>query len=351
MVSFIKIAIPWLFFTLVAFAEVEPLFYGTYNFAENDRLNIREKPNYRSKKIGELYLGSLVQLFTCVNVKASKWCQVEGLYFPEARGWVNAKYIKPTRYQEGYVNIKGLRSDCYYVLKCAERNHQNQCLVVTGLGESMEKISLQTQWFNRSRLTPATQFSAMTDDPDASGYCNSMQYIDAYQRHQKLKELAKKFPTPAFAIVRQFITFLAARDEKGIQKLIHPKNGLTLSALSYFNKQSNQYFNQKTFLSTYRGRKKLFWGHTEAKGDVIEKDLYSYFETLPSDIPHISKVVRLHNFKNYPKKPHQKLEAYEVYWTFDEPLTEYNYQGLVVILEAYAGQWYVVGITKDYWTP
>jgi len=349
--SFKKIALSLLLFTIVTFAEVAPLFYGTYNFAENDKLNIREKPNYRSKKIGELYLGSLVQLFNCVNVKASKWCQVEALYFPEAKGWVNAKYIKRTRYQEGYVNIKGLHSNCYYVLKCAERNHHNQCLVVTGLGESMEKISLETQWFNRGRLTPATQFSAMTDDPDASGYCNSVQYIDVYQRHQKLKELSKKLPSPAFRIVGQLMIFISERDEKGIQKLIHPKNGLTLSALSYFNKENNQYFSQKTFLSIYRNRNKLFWGRTEAKGEGIKKDLYAYLESLPSDIAHISKVVRLNNFKNYPKKKNQRLEAYEIYWTFDEQNKAYSYQGLVVILEAYKGQWYVVGITKDYWTP
>jgi len=215
----------------------------------------------------------------------------------------------------------------------------------------MKEISLETQWFNRDRLTPATNFSAMPDDPEASGYCTNAQYIYAYQHHQKLNELSKKFPSPAFTIVAQLMTSLEYRDEKGIQKLIHPKHGLTLSALSYFNKQGNQYFNQKTFLSTYKSRNKLFWGYTESKGEVIQQDLYAYLEDLPSDVPHISKVVRLNNFKNYPKKPHQKLEAYEMYWTLDEKYKEYAYRGLVIILEAYKDQWYVVGITNDYWTP
>jgi len=349
--SFKKIALPLLLLTVVSFAEVEPLFYVTYNFEENDTLNIREKPHYHSKKIGELYLKSLVQLFECVKVKDAKWCQVEALYFPEARGWVNAKYIKPTRYQEGYVNIQNFKNDCEYVLKCKENNHQDQCLVVTGWGNNMKEISLETQWFNRDRLTPATNFSAMPNDPDASGYCTTAQYIAAYQRHQKLKEFSKKFPTPTFKIVAQLLTSLEYRDGKSIQNLIHPEHGLTLSALSYFNKQSNQYFNQQTFLSAYESRNKLFWGYTEGKGDVIEKDLYAYLEALPSDVAHISKVVRLNNFKNYPKKPHQKLEAYEVYWTLDEKHKAYAYQGLVVILEVYKGQWYVVGITNDYWTP
>ena len=155
----------------------------------------------------------------------------------------------------------------------------------------------------------------------------------------------------AFTTVTKTLKALHSRDEHSIQKLIHPKHGLKLSALSYFDKQSSQYFTQKTFLSSYKSRNKLFWGHSESKGDVIQKDLYTYVEDLPSDIAHIAKIVKLDNFKNYPKAYNQTLKAYEIYWILDEELKEYSYQGLVVILKGYKGQWYVVGISRDYWTP
>ena len=333
------------------FADVQPLFYETYGFEENDSLNIREKPNYHSKKLGEINLERWVKVFECIHIKKSKWCKVEALDFPEAKGWVNAKYIKPTHYQEGYVTIKGQNSDCAYALKCEKKDHKNKCLVVTSLGDDMEKVSLETAWFERKVLTPATRFSAMPNDPEADGYCTNDRYIYTYLSEEKIKELSTKFPSLAFTTVGKVLKALSSRDEHAIQKLIHPKNGLRLSALSYFNKDATQYFTQKTFLSTYESRNKLFWGQSEAKGEVIQKDLYAYLEDLPSDMVHISKVVELDNLKNYPKAYNQTLKAYEVYWILDEELKEYAYQGLVLILEKYKNQWYVVGISKDYWTP
>jgi len=348
---FREMVLALLLFTSVSFPEVEPLFYETYNFKENDTLNIREKPNYRSKKIGELYLGHLVQLLECVKVKDSKWCQVKALYFPEEKGWVNAKYIKPTRYQEGYVKVKAKKNTCDYVIKCEKEKHNTLCLVVTDLGDDIDNLTLKTKWFNRKDLKPASNFTAMYDEPDAEGFCTAHKYIYEYQSKEKLKSLSKTFTSPAFSVVSNLLESLRDRDEKALQKLIHPKNGLRLSALSYFDKTASQHFTQKTFLESYKSRNKLFWGQTEAKGDVIQKDLYAYLETLPSDVVHISKVIALNDLKNYPKNHMQTLKTYEVYWNLEEEHKEYAYQGLVVILEQYQGQWYVVGITRDYWTP
>lgn len=337
--------------SLTALAEVQPLFYETYNFEEDDTLNIREAPNYHSQKIGEISLGHGVKLFECLEIKTSKWCKVEALNFPELKGWVNAKYLKPSTYQEGYVLIEGQKSNCHYVLKCEERNHKNQCLVVTGFGENMEKISLETIWFEREKLRSSTRFSAMPDEVGADGYCTSDRYVTDYFIEKKIKELSVQFSNASFSTVLKTMKAIRLRDEDAIQKLIHPKNGLRLSALSYFDKKSSQHFTQKTFLSSYKGRNKLFWGKSEAKGEMIQKDLYTYINHLPSDIAHISKTVELNTLKNYPKAYNQKLKVYAVYWILDEAFKEYSYQGLVVLLEAYKGKWYVVGISKDYWTP
>lgn len=339
------------FLTSASFAEVQPLFYETYNFEEDDVLNIRKKPNYQAQKIGELGLKHPIEILQCHTIKKSKWCKIKPLYLPESIGWVNAKYLHPKSYQEGYVTVKNKKSTCDYVIKCKKEEEETLCLVVTGVGEDIENPSLKTQWFNSRELKPASRLTAMYDEPEASGYCTNDTYIYVYQSKQKLKELSQQFPTPAFTVVTQLMESLRQGDATAIQNLIHPTSGLTLSALSYFQKQSNQFFTQKTFLENYHARNKLFWGNSEAKGDVIQKDLYAYLESLPSDIPHISKVVHLNSFKNYPKKHHQKLKAYEFYWILDEKNREYAYEGLVVILEPYKHHWYLVGITKDYWTP
>lgn len=171
--------------TSTAFAKIEPLFFKTYNFEKEDTLNIREKPNYHSQKIGELYLDRYIHVFKCLKIKTSKWCEVEALEFPEARGWVNAKYIKPTPYQEGYVMIKGQKNNCSYSLKCEEKNNKTKCLVVIGFKENNKSTLLETAWFNRELLTPANRFSAMPDDPEASGYCTDDHYIHDILGHKK----------------------------------------------------------------------------------------------------------------------------------------------------------------------
>ncbi|SFV69247.1 hypothetical protein MNB_SV-14-536 [hydrothermal vent metagenome] len=337
--------------TQSSYAKVEPLFYTTYNFKEDDVLNIRKSPNYHADKLGEVSLNQRIQVFQCKRVGEGKWCKIEAINFPEVKGWVNAKYIKPSRYQEGYVRIQNQNSNCDYALKCRERNHQTECLVVTSLGEDDKLISLKKSWFNRQLLTPASRFSAMPNDPEASGYCNSDHYIYEALSHQKLQALSLEHNSSDFKIVIKLLKVLNSGNRESLAQLIHPKNGLMLSALSYFNRETEQYFTPKSFLEIYKHSNKLFWGYTEAKGEVIKGDLYDYMEALPHNIPHIDKVVRLNNYKNYPKSQHQELKAYEVYWIENQKLKAYSYQGLVVVLEAYQGQWYVVGICRDYWVP
>jgi len=96
--------------------------------------------------------------------------------------------------QEGYVTIQGQKSDCGYALKCQEKNHKNQCLVVTGFGENMEQLSLETVWFERAKLTPATRFSAMPNEDGADGYCNSDRYIRDYFAEKKSMNSLPSFP-------------------------------------------------------------------------------------------------------------------------------------------------------------
>ena len=345
------------FLMSIASADIKPLFYEAYNFAENDVLNVRQKPDFQSKKIGEISLNRHLSVGQCLEngtKKKSTWCKVKPLDYGGngVEGWVNAKYLIPTLYQEGYVTIKNKKSICDYVLKCKSRENKPQCLVVTGITDN-EEINLKTEWIDYQRLKPASNFSA-ADDPDLNpegGYCTREKYINAYFKNKKIKALSKQFPTPEFQTVIAFLKALSETDETAIEALIHPKSGITLSALSYFDKKGSQQFLQKSFLGSYRSRVTLDWGQTEAKGDSIKKDLYAYFESLPKDIPHIDKVSLLNDLKNFPKVKEQKLKAYEVFWYLDKNNREYSYTGLVIILEAYQDKWAVVGISRDYWTP
>ena len=336
-------------------AEVNRLFYKTCNFAKNDVLNVRERPDYHSKKVAELFLDQRIVVQTCVSQnKMSKWCKVKPLEqgANETAGWVNAKYITPTLYQEGYVTIKNRKSICDYVLRCENRNNKPQCLVVTGLKGDKE-ITLQTEWLDYQLLTPANNFSAADDnDLNPEGdYCTQGKYVAEYFKNIKLKQLARQFPAPEFQTVLALLTALHEGNEMAIASLIHPDKGIWLSALSYFDKKGSHWFSAESFLQHYKSRVVMDWGQSEAKGDTIRKDLYAYIEDLPKAISHISKVIHLKSLKNFPKSKGQKLSAYEVYWYQNENNKDYAYTGLVIILAAYQNKWFVVGISRDYWTP
>ncbi len=338
-----------------------PLFYSTVNFKEDDTLNIRQKPDYHSKKVAHMYLGDRLEVFTCITKKSSKWCKIAPLQADEAVGWVNAKYITPSNYQTGYVIIKDRKSICDYALRC-EKNPTERCFVVTGLGDNLQDIKLKTEWIVRSKLRPATNFTA-ADDPDLNpegGYCTRSKYIWDYLDNEKLQIFAKKFDKERFKTVENMLKALASNDNEVLQKLIHPKNGLTLSAMTFFDKRSDKTFDRDSFIRSFEKKDNLFWGKDETTGNPINMKLSEYFEKFPTTIDKISKIVALkeiknlsyksYPFKNFQKKRGQLIQGYEIYWTGKEN-PEYNWQGLVVILEYYRDKWYIVGMLKDYWTP
>ena len=342
-----KLLIIVIFFGVNLWGVEGILFYQTDNFPEDDLLNVRQQPNYRAKKIDTLSLGVPLEVLQCTHNKTSKWCKIKPLYAPDTIGWVNAKFIAPQRYQEGYVTIEGQATDCAYLLEC----YAQKCSVVTSLGEG-ETITPQRHWFARNRIHPATQFSAMPNDPDANGYCTTHHYLYDYLSHQKMTMLQETFPSQDFGVLIEMLYAIDQQDSQKIASLIHPLRGIRLSALSYFDPKRSQHFTQQTFLDQYKQRQILFWGEREGRAERIDQDLYAYLQTLPHDIPHISKVVPLNDLRNYPQQADQRLKAYEIFWYGGEGLSkEYAYQGLIVILEAYQSNWYVVGISRDYWTP
>ena len=79
--------------------------------------------------------------------------------------------------------------------------------------------------------------------------------------------------------------------------------------------------------------------------------LYSYFKILTRPIRAITKVEKLKNLKGFENHSSTNQIGYEVFWINEKSDTkEYDYLGLVVILEEYLGKWYVVGLLRDRWT-
>jgi len=114
------------------------MFAIVVNVKKGDTLNIREKPNYHSKKVGEFhaeesmdYYNGGMQVEYCKKISKSTWCKVYpvvniniGQPSDGAEGWVNAHYLEFSN--SGYINILNQKSNCDYVIKCKA----DKCLVL-----------------------------------------------------------------------------------------------------------------------------------------------------------------------------------------------------------------------------
>ena len=167
-----------LFLTSISYSNTLALFGEVVNIAPNDTLNVRIKPNYRSKKITELPPKSIVGIDRCVKFKNSKWCKTHTLSSYDAdyiSGWVNAKYLKFRN--RGYVKLTTKDSHCLYSIKCINK----KCLIVFDIDYNYEKdkmVSLKKRWIDRKKLQGASKFSAV--GKNSEGYCTAREMIEKY---------------------------------------------------------------------------------------------------------------------------------------------------------------------------
>ena len=104
------------------------LFGTVVNITQNDTLNVRNKPDYHSKKTGALPLDAFIGIDLCKELGKSIWCKIfhiaqrdyEEFGYAAKLGWVNARYLKFDN--RGYVIIDG-KPKCDYVLRC----YENKC--------------------------------------------------------------------------------------------------------------------------------------------------------------------------------------------------------------------------------
>ena len=315
-----------------------------------DTLNIRSKPDYKSKKLGSLPAEAFIAIEKCQTIRESTWCSIKQIpqqfYENFHPGWVNARYLKFLN--RGYVNIEGEKRGCHYALACKD----GKCTVVKSFDYDVEKdilSNLVMEQISRDRLEPTSNFGAVETD----GICNSGRMIDDYFNKENLYRLSSYNSGEAYEVVISLAEGLrkcCLGDE--IKEYIHPVKGLVLTWNVLFGGKSDIHFNIEDIVPIRDfDKEKIYWGRTYGKGDDVYMSLYSYFKILTRPIRAITKVEKLKNLKGFENHSSTNQIGYEVFWINEKSDTkEYDYLGLVVILEEYLGKWYVVGLLRDRWT-
>lgn len=327
-----------------------PLFAKVIDVAEDDLLNVRKEPNYRSQKVGTQVPGATMGVERCVKVKSSVWCSVYQIaqnFYSESfhPGWVNARYLKPEN--TGYVLINK-RGNCDYALSCKA----DLCEVVTDYEQDQNGsvIKLNITSIKRDELKGESHFAAMSQEED--GYCTTGRYVEDHLREKKLGSLPIETPDDVLKHVLKFTKSIDPMWPENILLYLHPKKNLTMTWNVLFGGKEDLSFNYNEIKNMEKNRKKkLFWGHTYGKGDEVWMSLYTYVERLTRPVKDITKIEELKELKGYKCTPDSACKGYELFWINENsPTRDYDWQGLVVIVEKYKGEWYVVALLRDRWT-
>ena len=334
------------------------LFANVVNVADDDTLNVRLKSDYHSKKIGALPMGAFVGLEHCKKMGESMWCKIfhiaqrdyEDYGWDAKPGWVNASYLSFDN--SGYVIIDG-NPNCDYVLRCKG----SKCEVVadyTTDSKTHDITSLETRWIDRNRLNASNHFGAMTDDPDASGYCTIGKMVGEFLRTQNEKKILGTGSDSLQKKVLKIVSILNRTKYENIDELteyMHPKKGIVMTWNVRFGGKEDLTFTRNDIKNIEKNRfKKIHWGYTYGKRDEVRMSLYDYLSKLTKPLHSISKIEKLKALKGFHCPSGNKCKGYEIFWIDEDSKTkEYNWQGLVVIFEKYQGTWYVVGLLRDRW--
>jgi len=187
-------------------AKFPPVFAYVTGVAEDDALNVRAKPDYRSKKVASLPNEAFVGVDTCQKVGRSIWCKIyhlaqydyEGFEWDAPEGWVNARYLVGVN--NGYVLIDG-NPNCNYILGC----ENGLCDLVEDFtfNKDNEIISLKTEKIARTRLKGASRFDAMP--PEVDGYCTGDNKINDYLRRRGIERVSHFSNDPAYLKALDFV--------------------------------------------------------------------------------------------------------------------------------------------------
>jgi len=318
-----------IFFLISANAEditkTPPLIGTVKNVPRGDVLNIRAKPNYRTKKIGFLKNAEDVEVFKCIRVGSkSIWCKIgffgikaqmyEGFKGVE-RGWVNAKYLNLSYSFYAMRNEDLSREDglCIYSLGCKN----GICKIIDSGGVSKIK---------RSKISAFFPYG---------GYCDYI--VIPGEKVQKYKNL--KF------LVLDVDKWVSSGYVDKMKQRIHPKKGVLITYYTTFARK-NKHFSADSFAKFYNSDKKLYWGESDGRGDKIYLSLREFFNEFHNYNGAYEDDVKKVNPSRFDFPYTKGVVAYEIAQKSDDN----SWKHLVVVLQKYKGRYYVVGLLFNRWT-
>ncbi len=329
------------------------LFGTVVRLVRNDTLNVREKPDYRSEKIGALPIGAVVGVDVCRPVGPATWCKIHHIaqydydaYGWDAKpGWVNAWYLRFS--DTGYVLVDR-KADCDYALKC----YDTVCEVVDDYTEDADGhiLSLSIRKIERKRLHAESHFGAMGE---GEGYCVAGVKIEDYLTRKRTHELLKDDHEGIGKRVLKIVEALEALkygDAEAFILFMYPLKGIAMTWGTRFG--DNRLFGTDEIRHIESNRyDRIYWGRTDGKGSKVFMSLYDYMAMLTRPLFEITAIEPLEDLRGFRCDPKSECRGVEVRWVEEGyKHREFNWLGLVLILEKYRDDWYVVGLLRDRWT-
>jgi uncharacterized protein YraI len=341
------VTVGWLF----GVTPQNALFGTVTGVADNDTLNVRSHPDYHAAKVGALPPGALVGVDRCKRLKQSTWCRIHHIAqhdYPQysygaADGWVNTRFLRLS--DRGYVLTYG-KGKCAYALSC----RAGACDVVTGIEEDAQGriAALQHVSIERHHLRAESHFGAAAENGE--GYCTNGKVIEDFLKKQPRPLTTKKAPK---SLTINILHWLRSGNIEEIARHIHPTHGITLTEMVSFDADAKHHFDPKILLSIYQSGKILHWGEDYAKGNPIRMSLRTYLSRLTRDPRKLTRIDNPCDQKIgvFAIKKHGRLACHEARWVNRHSKTrDYDWLGLVVVMEQYHGTWYIVGLMHDRWT-
>jgi hypothetical protein len=311
-----------------------PLFGIVKGVESNDVLNIRKKPDYRSKRVGYLSNEAIVKVYKCKKINSkSTWCKIghmtlydyDGYGYGVPDGWVNAKFLDT--YNNGYVLVNN-EGNCYYSLGCKD-----------GICDVL--IDIDIKKIKRDKLLGVSRFEAFTSDSEDEGGedpCNpNMLHL----------RMPKEYKNTPKLLVKDTLEWINFSFYKQIKRHIHPKKGVLISYYTTFNRLNN-HFTQESFIKAINSDKKLYWGKSEGKGDKIYISLNEFFDSfryLGTYSGEVDNIKRVSPNKFY--FPRKNVRVYEV---VNKEKEEHEWVNPVIVVEKYKDDYYIVGILYNRWS-
>jgi len=327
-----------------------PVFAAVTGVAEDDALNVRAKPDYRSKKVASLPNEAFVGVDVCQKAGHSVWCKIyhlaqydyEGFEWDAPEGWVNARYLVGVN--NGYVLVDG-KPDCDYILGC----ENGICDLVDEytFNKNYEIISLKTKKIARVRLKGASRFGAMS--PEGDGYCTGDNRISDYLRRRGIERVSHFSSDPAYLKALDFVKRYDPHWLENMIPFIHPKEGMRIGYGTHFTTWDRYLFPYQLKHEEELRHKKFLWGYQTNEEKVV-MSIYNLMLWLVPDLASLKEVQSLLSLRSFPCTGNDICKGY-VFYSYDKPRDlDFSWTGTVVIMKKIDGKWYVAGVLHDRWT-